>query len=97
MQALCWSEQALSEIREPRGDDFRLHILKAALIERLVEVYNHPIHGGAHHAPQWCLEVPGVYTGEEIWLIRRDQADFGLSQPLRRRGVIAWREFLMFA
>lgn len=74
-----------------------LRAFKAALIERLVEVFNHPIHRGAHHAPEWCLEVPRLGIGEEVWLIRRDQAELGVSPTLGRRGLIAWRDFLMFA
>lgn len=97
VQALCWSGLALSEIPEPCRDDPQLQALKAGLIERLVEVFNHPTHGGAHHAPDWCSDAGGLATRDEIWLIRRDQAEWGLNPTLRRRGVMALGNFLMFA
>lgn len=97
VQALCWSGQTLSEIPGPVEDGPRLRAFKAALIERLVEVFNYPTHDGVHHAPDWCSDAGGLGAGDEIWLIRRDQADLGLNPTLLRHGVIAWRNFLMFA
>lgn len=97
VQAFWLSGQSLSEMPEPQGDEARVLVLKAAIIERLVEVYNHPLHGGDQRVPFWCVDVPKLCPKDEIWLIRRDQIEWGLNPTLRRRGVMALENFLMFA
>jgi len=96
VQAWRLSGSALAEVPDPVGDDPRLRAFKAGIIERLVEVFNHPTHGGAHRAPKWCSDVARIDQGNKVWLIRRDQADWALNLTFRRRGVMALENFLMF-
>ncbi len=80
---------------EPKDTDIKILAMKAAIIERMAQVFTMPPHNRKYEIPDWCEN--SWSSPKEIYLISKDILSLDVPNAIfQKRNIHALNNFLYF-
>lgn len=89
---------ALDTATDEKTTDPLRRVLRACLVERMVEIWNAPPKSADEKAPSWCADVSALQ--ERFSVIKPEEQSFWDNEPeneiFAKRNIFAPKEFMFF-